>query len=417
MRSAAIALLACASVIAGTPEEILRGIRGGVAQNLERLPNYTCRETVERFARPAAEKKLEKVDTVRLEVALIGRRELYAWPGSAKFEEKSIEKLVTGAGAIESGLFAMHLRNLFLKPGAEFTWRGETELEGRNAFRFDFEIGRERSEFMLRDGRNGAVVAYRGSFWADPATFDLLRLEIYVDEVPPPVQIEKAATAITYARFRLGDSDFLLPRSAEMRMTSPSIETLNRTHFDECRQYVGESVVTFGDTAAAEIPKPVRTVELPSGTTVQMSLETPIECRSAAIGDPLNAVLASAVKGPDRAVLLPKGARFSGRVTRIERRRRTATLEYCVVGVTFDSVETEGVRAAFAGWLRDAGVNTSMNAAYHVPFSRYRGTAINIWSNIPPQTAPPQPNEGVFYIRSTTQRTPRGFRLVWVTGE
>ena len=65
---------------------------------LARLPNYTCRETIERSYRTPPDRKFHILDLVRLEVAYVGNRELYGWPGAQKFEEKDITETANSLG-------------------------------------------------------------------------------------------------------------------------------------------------------------------------------------------------------------------------------------------------------------------------------------------------------------------------------
>src|SRR5687768_11173570 len=90
-----IALLAAAPLLPGqtdlTPETILLArIRYQMSQTLQKQPNYTCEQSIERSRRRVASQKYEIVDTVRLEVALVGSRELFSWPGAGKFEDGDI---------------------------------------------------------------------------------------------------------------------------------------------------------------------------------------------------------------------------------------------------------------------------------------------------------------------------------------
>ncbi len=416
MRLAVFACVWCAlasGAPADDPEDLLKRIRARVADGLTRLPNYTCRQTVERFVRLPNSKKYHLQDRLRLDVALIEGRELYAWPGSAKFEEKPIEQVIGTGGAISTGNFALHLQNLFFRPGAKFRHAGRQEMGGRAATRFDFEIARSDSRFILRDGEAQALVGYHGSFWADAATLDLVRLEVHADEIPAPLKFTGAVDVIEYSRVRIGESDFLLPRSAEMEILSPDHDSRNTIRLEECRQYTGESVLSFGEPAAAPAAaQPVRTVALPAGMRVEMRLETPILEGASAVGDTVSALLAQPVR-KGKEVLLPKGARLSGRITRIEPRQRVAE-RYTVVGLTLDTGEAEGVRCQFRGALEDAGVTAT--GAFHVPFHINPGAPLNVWTNFRHETAPPAPNEGVFYVRGQSVRVAAGTRLVWRTG-
>src|SRR5579885_3335731 len=90
----------------------LAKIKLRMISNLTRQPNYTCVETVERSRRDAPSRKARLVDTIRLEVALVDGKEMFAWPGTKKFEDVDLRDLVT-TGAIGNGDFALHARAVF----------------------------------------------------------------------------------------------------------------------------------------------------------------------------------------------------------------------------------------------------------------------------------------------------------------
>src|SRR6184192_2261693 len=95
------------------PETLLLSrIRLSMSQNLKRQPNYTCVETVERSRRAGATRKFQLQDTLRLEVALVDGKEMFAWPGSRNFEDTDLRNMVT-TGAIGNGNFALHARSIF----------------------------------------------------------------------------------------------------------------------------------------------------------------------------------------------------------------------------------------------------------------------------------------------------------------
>src|SRR5580704_14671305 len=107
------ALSGMAAAQSGLSPEVLAlsRIQQKMRQNLSRLPDYTCVETVERLQRANETGMFRPVDTLRLDVLHVGDKELYAWPGSKKFEEH-IERMA--AGVTSSGEFALHARSVFL---------------------------------------------------------------------------------------------------------------------------------------------------------------------------------------------------------------------------------------------------------------------------------------------------------------
>jgi hypothetical protein len=78
-------------------------------------------------------------------------------------------------------------------------------------------------------------VAYYGSFWADPQTFEAVHVDIRADVIPPRLRVSDATTRIDYARVRIGASDVLLPQSAEQTLHQVSdYESRNRIEFTHC---------------------------------------------------------------------------------------------------------------------------------------------------------------------------------------
>jgi hypothetical protein len=376
------------------PEALLDGIRQKMAENLARLPNYTCRQTIERTVRPASSRRFQEWDTLRLEVAFVGGKELYAWPGATRFEEKSIHEMV-GGGTVGSGNFALHAAAIFRTKEPIFTGCTEDSTQERRAIRCDFRVPRDKSAYIIRTGARQDLVGYHGSFWADAATLDLMRLEVDADDIPPELKVSKASDRMVYGRMRIGDSSFLLPQSSELSMVDEAgNENRNRTRFDQCRQYLGESVVTFAEPVSTPVPaKPAGNTPLAAGLWFDIQLEAPIEVTSAAIGDPLSATLTSSVKKGGE-VVVPKGARLRGRITHIWR-REFRSVSYLFIGFQFNTLEFENSRSDFLGALE----NVAGPGQY---FVAYGG-----------QTA--RPGEGVLGIKGAPMKIPSGLRMSWRT--
>ena len=226
---------------------LLSQIKAKMADNLSRLPNYTCLQTIERSHRDARKKRFERQDLVRLEVALVGGRELFAWPGAQRIDETDLGKLLQ-TGVFGNGNFGVFARAIFLTDTAEFEYAGETQFDARRAVRFRYRVNPGASDYRIRVNRQEAAVGYRGDFWVDAQTLDLIRLEVIADKVPPLLNLDFANNAINYARTRIGGVDFLLPQTSEVVMQELNgNENRNRTSFGQCRQFTGESVLSFGD--------------------------------------------------------------------------------------------------------------------------------------------------------------------------
>src|SRR5262245_10494594 len=107
-----IALLALSPVCAQqNVNALLAGIRQKMRENLDHLPDYTCRLTIDRSSGRENAKKLRPIDTVHIEVGYVEGKELYAWPGQ-KFANKSLEEMMPAGGAVGTGDFALHVKSI-----------------------------------------------------------------------------------------------------------------------------------------------------------------------------------------------------------------------------------------------------------------------------------------------------------------
>ncbi|MBL8175877.1 MAG: hypothetical protein JNK48_14470 [Bryobacterales bacterium] len=318
------------------PEALLLAkVKLRAAENLERLPNYTCLETIERSRRLVSSRRFELIDMLRLEVGLVNRKELFAWPGSGEFTDQEISDMV-GHGAIGNGSFAIHARSLFLSGTPEFTYIGERNRDGRNTVRWDYRVPLLHSGYRLRVKPLEAIVGYRGSVWVDAATLDLARIEIQVTEIPPHLPVSAASEVLEYQSVSIGQGAFLLPHTSALVIADlQGNESRNNTLFSNCRQFAGESVLSFGDapeTSAAPRPAP-RLLQLPPDLEFQLELRTPIEAGTTAVGDALEAFVVKDVKLKN-TILLPKGAKITGRVWKLERLQTPSRTEW-VAGLLF----------------------------------------------------------------------------------
>lgn len=73
-------------------------------------------------------------------------------------------------------VFAIHTRSVFMDEGAEVKFAGEEQLGGRRIAKFTYRVPFERSHYAVRTGEKTEIVAYRGYFEADTATFAPIEL-------------------------------------------------------------------------------------------------------------------------------------------------------------------------------------------------------------------------------------------------
>jgi hypothetical protein len=373
------------------PAGLLIRIRARAIDNLDHQPNYTCTETIERSHRPKATGKFQMIDTIRLEVGLVDGKEMFGWPGSTKFEDTEMRSFVK-AGAIGNGSFALHARAVFSGEASRFTYKGTGTADGRPWVRFVFSVPLARSGYSIQNGDQKAIVAYHGSFDADPNFFDLQRMEVIADELPPNLHLERASSTVEYIRTKIGPADFLLPTSSELSMVDiDGGENRNLIRFASCRQFAGESVLRFDDAppSSPSVATELAEVVLPDRMGVTLALLEEIDLSKAAIGDPVRARLTNDLKEKGR-LLIAKGAIATGRITRIERHS-----EANMLGITFDGLQGEGVRARLQLRLDDV-----MSADHVAAKFRY-------------VMSPAQPGEGIIPMGTGRTKLNRGLLMNW----
>jgi hypothetical protein len=308
----------------------LARIKAVVSEMLAHMPNFTCVQTIERSQRQPQTKKFQLQDTVRLEVALVAGRELYAWPGSPKFEERDIRDMVSGA--IGSGDFALHAKSIFLSGNAMFNYVGTEVINGREAFKHHYKVAMEGSRYVMRVGQTEGDVGYQGNVWNDAQTLQLMRIEMIIDEIPPQIPLKQGYKLIDYSEVPIDGQPYVLPTTMEMILTALSGgESRNRAVFSSCHHYTGESTLIFDDPPPEAKPKeaPI-TVTLPEGLNVPLKLAQNINLAKAAVGDP---VVFEVSRNVERAgqLILPKGARVDLRIDLVV--CRDFPMDHCFLGL------------------------------------------------------------------------------------
>jgi hypothetical protein len=374
---------------------LLDRVRAHMLETLARQPNYTCLETVERSNRAGKEKQFRLVDTVRLEVALVDRREMFAWPGSKQFEDTDMRTFVP-TGMFGSGDFGLYANAVFGGRSTEFEYQGEAKLGERIATRFDFRVP-AASGMRIRQPELAVTVSYHGSFYAETGTLDVLRMEVEADALPQKLDLRQVSDTMEYKRMRIGSRDFLLPSVSEVVMVDLRGDaSRNLVRFSECHEFAGESTLKFGDddgaAAAASTAVTVaakQELRLPKNAEIALRLMGEIDTYTAAVGDPVKAALASDVKEKGK-VILQKGVEVSGRIVRLEHYQ-----DFTVLGLMFEEAESETAHVKLdLTWDRAAGEDV---------------LASQRWG----ASSPPRPHEGLVALRPGHLRLSRGIVMFW----
>jgi hypothetical protein len=390
----AVALGIAAQTPAPEDATLLQRIRTHMMEMLASQPNYTCLETVERTRRNGAAGKFELQDTLRVEVALVNGKEMFAWPGAKQFEDKDLRQFIP-SGMFGTGDFALHAKIVFGTNLPTFE-RGESTPGDRATVRFDFKVQRVRSGFRVRNGDVMLPVGYHGSFYADPLSLDVRRLEIVADDIPAALKLSQISDTMDYAPVPIGNGDFLLPAASdELMVDSDGQAHRNRLEFTSCRQFTGQSVLSFTDPGPVEpAPKiPEQELKLPPNLELTLRLAKEIDLDKAGIGDSVRAVVDTDVK-LKKQIVLPKGAIATGRISRMERHP-----DFIVVGFVFSDVEAGSAHTQLDLIFDRLGATVG-------PTTRFRNVSLN---------APVRGDEALVILPSGSRRLSQGILMFWRT--
>jgi hypothetical protein len=418
---AAIAGLAAATE--PDPVDVLKRLTTQVLASGRRVPNYTCVETVTRkYYQTAAAQiprscevalaqrvhptldrvlALHMTDRLRLDVTLTKHGEVYSWVGASRFES-GIERVVSN-GPIGSGAFGAFLESIFAGDAKAFIFRHELERNGRRLFEYTFRVRLEDSHYKVKlvDGENSwAVTAYDGTFDADPETGNLVQLRVETATLPEAAGSCNSTTTLDYAIGRIGEADFLLPKEAVQRWVQPDGgEIENHTTFANCREYRGESTVSYDGEAPADVAVSGIRVKgethVPEGLPLVFELTTPIDSETAAAGDRFIGRLTEPLRDSHGKALAAKGAPVQGRILRVETVHRAPGAVVMVLRP--DTVEMRSGKAlvtARRDWRR--AVARNRRVAVEMPL-------------------PGEEGAGVFRFTGERAVMKAGFRSEWLT--
>jgi hypothetical protein len=333
----------------GDPQ--LTRIRAKMADNLQHLPNYTCLMTVDRAARPAGRvRDLVHQDTIRLEVAEVGEKELFAWPGTT-LKEQRIEDLVAD-GVFASGDFGGLATIVFLTRDPTFRAAGKKKINGHDAFGYSYAVARAVSHYRLGREVDAVIVPFHGTFWADAQSLEILRMDLVLDGIPDNFAIRSSLTTIDYQKSRIGSSDFLLPSRVQRDVHYAALGSMseNISTFTNCHQYETQTAIRFDDPGAESAPSappPLNPTEirLPAGLRLPMKVETVTDPKKSAIGDAIVARLTGDVHLGEQ--VFPAGSEVRGRIRALRWSERGPVK----VELSFTEIRTPTTLATFQGFV------------------------------------------------------------------
>jgi len=367
LRLPALAVLAAASTSlaqeAYDPHAVLVSVRNRLLPELERLPRYTCVQTImRRYFRPephgprpscteliAAQQErrhelpLMGWDRLRLEVAIVDGENVFSWVGAPKFEAGTFEKLSAG-GPMGSGDFGPFLNSIL--GVATVSFQKEQTVDGKRLLLYSYQMPLSRSHYEIKADKGWMLTGYSGTFLLDPLAPDIVTLSVHTDELPDNKQVCQAISEVEYGRISIHDRPILLPRETSLRMIDPrGSDTLSNTTYSDCREYTSKSTIFFDVPPEGTVKSGARDStappkSLPPGLRLLGRIVTPVDSDTAAAGDPIDVVLRKPLRYGNNVVIAPAGTPLHARLTRVQQ----WVGNYTQIAFQFETIEINGVK-------------------------------------------------------------------------
>ncbi len=366
------------------PESVLRRTRGRVLAELEKMPRYTCVQTItrqyywppskhlsscstlmaEHQSNPANNLQLRGWDRLRLEVGIVGGDTVYSWVGAPRFESDALEQLA-GRGPLSSGDFGSFLTSIFTEAIIEFKSKIEDTAGGKQLLAYSYDMPVERSQYSISYRKGWVITAYSGTMVIDPEATDIARLTVHTAELPEDNPDCQAISEVDYGRTEIHERMVLLPRQTRLiTINRQGSEAHSLTTYSSCREYASKVRMLFDFTPGAaaadsKLPQQNPPTAFPAGLQFRAGILTPIDSKTAAAGDPIEAVLLTPIRGKDndRREWAPAKARLHGRLLDFS---QPMGQNFFQVRIQFESIELNGSSVPFHAAPDLTGLNGMM---------------------------------------------------------
>lgn len=405
------------------PDEVIKRVTERVAATTARIPNYTCVESVVRdFYWPAASippqactvimeerqhpvpdlsLRLAVKDRSRLDVTMTRTGEIFSWAGARRFSDTRLDQMVDGP--ITSGVFGGFLSIVFNQDVRQFTFKGNTEADGRTLMEYSFKVAPEHSSYKVNYSGLSVKSGYSGTVLVDPVTDDVVRLTVKSNALPEANTCE-ISTDLDLTRVKIGDSEFLLPRQARQRyVTTTAEEVENETSLAQCREYSGTSTVSFGapePRTGTSLHTGAAPTRVPANQRFTFELTAPIASLTAAAGDAFSGRLLTPLRDARRKKMAPAGSLVEGRLLRVERHLLDPAFTIIVLKV-------QRIEVADSEFELTAVRDRSREVA-----AKRRKGKVQVDIPLP---LPSEKNAGVFRFEGDEVVVRRGFKSDWRT--
>jgi hypothetical protein len=306
------------------PQDVLVRVAAKLAVTEKRIPNFTCVETVTRdYYQPAS--TLPRACSVLLEERKRRTKDLILrhLATDRNFDDKGIEHLVRD-GPLGSGAYGAFLQLVFLQDVKEFVFERNLVSGGHNLMEYSFRVNRSDSHYRVKLDKSWIYTAYSGTFQLDPKSEEVFEMNLQEDDLPDSSDYCTTITSAKFHTVQIANVRFVMSARAVQRFVYGNGEEIeNTTTFANCREYLGESTISFSQDSepkpgGGKGPPPEKLGSVPAGLRFAFALTSPIESDTAAAGDPFAGKLTEPLLDGKHKVFAQVGSLVEGRLLRVQ---------------------------------------------------------------------------------------------------
>ena len=122
-------------------------------------------------------------------------------------------------------------------------------LRGRKMDVYAYHVAASKSEYhvMVRGLSKDFVAGYHGLIFIDDRTHFVHRITLHADGIPPGYPIQDVSLMLDYEYTRIGNADYLLPLTFELRSREGNVRIKNDVDYEDYRKFTADSSVKFGE--------------------------------------------------------------------------------------------------------------------------------------------------------------------------
>jgi hypothetical protein len=231
--------------------KLLDDVRDYAVNYTRRLPDFICLEQTRRYVDTTGRNSWRPTDIISARLSYFNQKEDY------KLISQN-DRVITDAsyqsvgGATSTGDFGSTMERIFdPKSNTRLQWERWATLHKRRMHVFSYRVALEFSDFSIHSAEDekdpGVTVmaGYHGEIFVDREMSAIMRITKEADNLPASFPVQQAGETLDYDFTKIGDSQFLLPLSVDVRMHNVRLWSKNVKEFRLYRKFSADAVIKF----------------------------------------------------------------------------------------------------------------------------------------------------------------------------